>query len=78
MTEVIYPPCKYCGAAHGMGVKEMSTGKIEPMNICYKCLWKPLLVNPVIDPIALKDHINGYKELLAYTENKSIGDINNG
>jgi len=31
MSEVIYPPCKYCGKSHGMGVEDMETGKIEPI-----------------------------------------------
>lgn len=35
-----YPPCKYCGASHGMGIEETATGKIEPIDICYDCLWK--------------------------------------
>lgn len=42
MSEVIYPPCKKCGASHQMGVEEMATGKITPMDICHDCLWNPL------------------------------------
>lgn len=37
--EVTYPPCRKCGKLHCMGVKEESTGKIDPMDICYDCLW---------------------------------------
>ncbi len=37
---VEYPPCRKCGAAHGMGIKEMATGKIEPLDLCYNCFWK--------------------------------------
>lgn len=35
----VYPPCRKCGAAHGMGIENMETGHIEPMDICYDCLW---------------------------------------
>lgn len=34
-----YPPCKYCGASHGMGIEERETGNITPIDICYDCLW---------------------------------------
>lgn len=36
---VFYPPCKYCGHEHGMGIEDMSTGIIKPIDICYPCLW---------------------------------------
>jgi len=77
MADVIYPPCKYCGASHGMGVEEMATGIITPMDICYKCLWKPLMMKNPISCIELSDHINGYRDLLKSTENKLIHDIDN-
>lgn len=38
----VYPPCKYCGANHGMGVENTKTGEITPIDICKKCLWKPV------------------------------------
>lgn len=34
-----YPPCKECGASHGMGIENMETGEITPIDICYDCLW---------------------------------------
>lgn len=64
MTELVYPPCKYCGASHGMGVEEMATGKIEPMDICYTCLWKPLKINRQVSQVELQNHVNGIEELL--------------
>jgi len=62
VSEVIYPPCKKCGAAHKMGVEEMATGKITPMDICYNCLWfaemKPITekIHLTIEDVALKFH----------------------
>ena len=35
----VYPPCKKCGASHGMGIETTRTGKIEPIDMCNKCLW---------------------------------------
>jgi hypothetical protein len=55
MTELIYPPCKYCGASHGMGVEEMSTSEITPMDVCYTCLWKDLKFKPILKPIELHE-----------------------
>jgi hypothetical protein len=52
---VEYPPCKYCGASHGMGIEEMATGKIEPIDICYDCLWKPLERNEIKEKIVLRN-----------------------
>lgn len=40
-----YPPCKYCGASHGMGIEEMETGNITPIDICYDCLWSDYFPN---------------------------------
>jgi hypothetical protein len=37
---IVYPPCKKCGASHGMGIEDMATGKIEPIDLCYSCLWE--------------------------------------
>lgn len=37
--KVIYPPCKKCGASHGMGMKDTLTGEIEPIDICKDCLF---------------------------------------
>jgi hypothetical protein len=37
---IVYPPCKYCGAEHGMGIEHVESGKITPIDICYDCLWK--------------------------------------
>jgi hypothetical protein len=69
-NDVIYPPCKYCGASHGMGIEEMATGKIEPMDICSKCLWNPenFKLNPTKEKIDfVKSEIdklkNMYKDL---------------
>lgn len=39
-----YPPCKKCGASHGMGVKNMRTGKIDPLDKCYDCFWEDAFV----------------------------------
>ncbi len=35
-----YPPCKYCGASHGMGIENRETEEIEPIDICHDCLFK--------------------------------------
>lgn len=39
MDDLIYPPCKKCGASHGMGIENMETGVIEPIDMCRDCLW---------------------------------------
>jgi hypothetical protein len=38
--ELVYPPCKKCGKSHGMGVEDMKTGVITPIDVCSKCLFK--------------------------------------
>ena len=45
IIETPYPPCKYCGDSHGMGIKEMSTGKITPLDMCDKCFLEPCIDN---------------------------------
>jgi len=46
MNEIIYPPCKKCGASHGMGWEEMETGKITPIDICRNWLFPPTIFSP--------------------------------
>jgi hypothetical protein len=60
-----YPPCKYCGSSHGMGIENTLTGEIIPIDICYKCLWKDTKFNVIIDPI---EFYGDMKELLKKTE----------
>jgi len=35
-----FPPCKNCGENHGMGIKDMKTGIIAPIEYCYSCFEK--------------------------------------
>lgn len=44
---VIYPPCRKCGKSHGMGIEDMATGEIEPIDVCYECLWEGFKINPL-------------------------------
>ncbi len=37
--KVEYPPCKECGKSHGMGIENMETGEIKPIDLCHDCLW---------------------------------------
>jgi len=46
MSEVIYPPCRKCGASHGMGIENMETGIIEPIDLCRDCLFPPMIFSP--------------------------------
>ena len=39
-----YPPCKKCGASHGMGLKDRRTGKIKPLDKCRDCFWEGAFV----------------------------------
>jgi len=49
MINKIYPPCKKCGASHGMGLENMETGEIEPIEYCRSCLFPPLSMPREID-----------------------------
>lgn len=51
----IYPPCKYCGATHGMGIDNMETGEIEPIDVCKDCLFPPTIFNIDVDVDILKE-----------------------
>ncbi len=42
-----YPPCKKCGASHGMGIENMETGEIEPIDLCRNCLFFGTVNAPV-------------------------------
>lgn len=36
-----YPPCKICGVSHEMGMEDITTGEISPLDICRDCLFAP-------------------------------------
>lgn len=48
-----YPPCKKCGKSHGMGIENMETGEITPIDICSNCLWSGYSPRKVEQPIYL-------------------------
>ena len=52
---LIYPPCKICGKSHGMGIEERETGKIEPIDLCYDCLWGGVKFNVITEKITLNE-----------------------
>ncbi len=55
MSGIIFPLCKECGASHRMCIENMETGHIEPIDICYDCLWFGHIL-PVNYQITLRDH----------------------
>lgn len=74
VNETIYPPCKKCGASHGMGIEEMSTGIIKPIDLCYNCLFFDFSWRPIENQVELKD-INELKKILKETERKLFNEI---
>lgn len=38
-----------------MGVEEMTTGQITPIDICHTCLWKDLEFMPIKDQVVLEE-----------------------
>lgn len=62
--------CKKCGAKHGMGIEDMATGTIEPIDLCGNCLMigtcKPIThqvhlnaddMPEIVDPEALQKEL---------------------
>ena len=60
MSKVIYPPCKYCGATHGMGFEDTETGVITPIDVCKDCLFPPNIFSPAIDQVELDEWIDRF------------------
>lgn len=46
-----------------MGVENMQTGEITPMDVCYDCLWSGLKINPIEDQIELDNMEQVLKKL---------------
>jgi hypothetical protein len=63
MTEIIYPPCKYCGKSHGMGIEDMATGKIEPIDICKDCLFGDWTKSRHLDELTRQSEEKGLYEM---------------
>ena len=57
LVDVIYPPCKKCGASHGMGIEDMNTGVITAIDICRECLWEPLQMYVNNGQVMLTDQV---------------------
>lgn len=52
-----YPPCKKCGKSHGMGIEEMNTGIITPIDVCYDCRWNSnYIAEKTIQPVLQEEY----------------------
>ena len=51
--------CKKCGAKHGMGIEDISTGKFSPINICKDCLFANTVYRPASEPIHIPAEYGG-------------------
>lgn len=69
-VDVVYPPCKKCGASHGMGIEDMQTGVITPIDICRECLWEPLQMYVNNEQVMLTDNQDEIDELLEKMKRK--------
>lgn len=49
-----YPPCRKCGATHKMGIKNMETGEIQPIDLCRDCIFYGTCI-PITKQICLVD-----------------------
>jgi len=58
MSKIIYPPCKKCEASHRMGIENMETGEIEPIDLCKNCLWFGTF-HPINYQITFEEMVNG-------------------
>lgn len=70
MQDIIYPPCKYCGSSHGMGIEEISNGKIDALDVCSNCLWNPIQ-RKIIDVLVF-DNLEDMKNKLLETEKELL------
>ncbi|HEY3526790.1 MAG TPA: hypothetical protein VGK47_11370 [Nitrososphaeraceae archaeon] len=58
MSEVIYPPCKKCGASHKMGVINVLTDEITPIDVCSKCIVYGT-VTPILEQVYFENNEEG-------------------
>lgn len=74
---VTYPPCRKCGKSHGMGVEEMSTGIITPIDLCYECLWEgfPKHLKNLDQRVKLSESEEDYKGILERTEKDLLENV---
>jgi hypothetical protein len=35
---IVFPPCKHCGASHKLFLEDRIAGTMEPLDICMDCL----------------------------------------
>lgn len=75
-ANLVYPSCKECGKEHGLGIINMKTGRIEPLDICNECLWKNKIptFSPSFEEISKQMRINAdiIKEEITLHVNKEI------
>lgn len=55
MTDLIYPPCRKCGASHGMGLENMETGEIKPIDLCENCLFEGCRYSDIKNRLSMID-----------------------
>lgn len=47
--------CKKCGATHGMGIEDMTTGIVTPIDHCRDCLFAQCTIEHPKEPISLEE-----------------------
>jgi len=56
MSDIIYPPCKGCGASHTMGMTSHDNGERIPIDACYNCI-----LTGKLKPIVKDKRVEGFE-----------------
>jgi hypothetical protein len=66
--------CKKCGAKHGMGIEDTSTGEITPIDVCRECLFSGTRYLPVSEAIELHAEWGGSLMAMIDGKPKNLAD----
>ena len=61
-----YLPCKKCGESHGIGIENMVTGEIDPIDYCLECLFQPYATKIIPNDVEDLETANQFSKILNY------------
>lgn len=71
--------CKKCGKEHGMVIEDKVTGKCEPLDLCYQCIfgdWKPAPIEQIkLEDLDENSSFKEWGEALRKVQDQIIRDM---
>ncbi len=69
-----YLPCKKCGESHGIGIENMVTGEIDPIDYCLECLFQPYATKIIPNDVEDLEIARDFSAILNHLQKEILGE----